>query len=169
MPSANHASLLLSFTIAIASLTGCIHSSTDMERNSPRQVSEKKFTDERHPLPYTVKLSSTTDDRMLCDNCGNAGQQRLIQGGEKLSQYNMMVDSPYYAFLCIDTPVNSACRAGQWVMINKNQSTPRVEKISIGGTSAIADLRPANDKDTTWLEVIYANGEKKVFALPNTP
>ena len=103
---------------------------------------------------------------MLCENCGNNGKKVLIRSGDKLSQYNMMVDSPYFTFLCNNSA--NACRTGSWIAINKNSATPYVKTLSLGGGALISDLRPANDEHHTWLQVTYVNGEQNVFVLENS-
>ncbi|MFH7906764.1 hypothetical protein [Enterobacter cloacae] len=135
------------------------------EHDSASKTS-RPFTEKSTPLPYKVTLSGTPDDRMQCENCGNSGKKVLIEGGEKLSQYNMMVESPYFVFLCDNSA--DACRTGSWIAINKNRATPYVERLSLGGRADISDLRPANDAHNTWLQVTYANGEQKVFTFENT-
>ncbi|KAA5947763.1 hypothetical protein F1543_03545 [Enterobacter cloacae] len=117
------------------------------------------------PLPYKVTLSATPDDRMQCENCGNSGEKTLIKDGEKLSQYTMMVDSPYFVFLCNNS--TAACRTGSWIAINKNLARPYAQKISLGGQTQITDLRPANDTHNTWLQVTYVKGEQNVFTFDN--
>lgn len=117
------------------------------------------------PLPYMVILSSTKEDRMQCDNCGNSGQTVLITGGEKLSQYHMMVDSPYYSFLC--THQKKECRSGKWIAINKNQPHPVVKIIDIGGPYEISDLWPSNTPERTWLHVLYTDGRATHFEFDN--
>ncbi|MBF4109651.1 hypothetical protein [Enterobacter cloacae] len=117
------------------------------------------------PLPYQVTLSATPDDRMQCENCGNSGEKVLIKDGEKLSQYTMMVDSPYFVFLCNNS--TAACRTGSWIAINKNLVRPYPQTLSLGGQTLITDLRPANDAHHTWLQVTYANGEQNVFTFDN--
>lgn len=116
-------------------------------------------------LPYEVVLSATNNDHMMCHNCGNSGKSVLISGGEKLSQYNMMLESPYYNFLC--TMNTGGCRKGTWIAFNKNMVHPRVKKIDIGGNTPIEDLRPINNKFKTWLYVAYASGEYKIFEFDN--
>ncbi|HCL5637873.1 TPA: hypothetical protein N2N45_003946 [Klebsiella aerogenes] len=118
-----------------------------------------------YPLPYKVTLSSTKGDRIQCDNCGNSGRTVLISGGENLSQYHMMVDSPYYAFLC--TRQEKECRSGKWVAINKNLTQPVVNHINIGGQDDIRDLRPSNTQERTWLQVFYKNGRVTRFEFDN--
>lgn len=134
--------------------------------HAPASKNTLPFTEKSTPLPYKVTLSGTQDDRMLCDNCGNSGEKVMIKGGEKLSQYSMMLDSPYFVFLCNNS--TDACRTGSWIAINKNRTTPYVERLSLGGRADISDLRPANDAHNTWLQVTYANGEQKVFTFENT-
>lgn len=128
-------------------------------KNSPSFIAKST------PLPYHVTLSGTPDDRILCENCGNSGKKIFIKGGEKLSQYSMMVESPYYVFLCDNSA--DACRTGSWIAINKNLTEPNVRKISLGGPAQINDLRPANDARNTWLQVTYVNGKQKVFTFDN--
>lgn len=117
------------------------------------------------PLPYEVKYTTTSDDRLLCENCGNTGEKVLVTGGERFTQYNMMVISPYYDFLC--TRSVGGCWSGKWIAINKNLTCPYVEKVWLGSDSKIRDLVPANDRHKTWLQVAYANGTQKVFEFPN--
>lgn len=119
----------------------------------------------RSHLPYKVTLSSTKEDRMQCDNCGNSGRTVLITGGEHLSQYHMMVDSPYYAFLC--TRQEKECRSGKWIAINKNLPHPVVNNIDIGGQADIRDLRPSNTPEKTWLLVFYEDGRVTRFKFDN--
>lgn len=137
--------------------------STSMQ--TPASKNSPSFIAKSTPLPYHVTLSGTPDDRMLCENCGNSGKKVVIKGGEKLSQYSMMVESPYYTFLCDNSA--DACRTGSWIAINKNQTEPNVRKISLGGPAQISDLRPANDKHKTWLQVTYVNGQQTVFEFEN--
>ncbi|MGR7043422.1 hypothetical protein ACU63Y_20835 [Klebsiella aerogenes] len=116
-------------------------------------------------LPYEVVLSATNNDHMMCHNCGNSGKSVLISGGEKLTQYNMMLESPYYNFLC--TMNTGGCRKGNWIAFNKNMVYPHVKNIDIGGDTLIEDLRPINNKFKTWLYVAYASGEYKIFEFDN--
>ncbi|MCL6723216.1 hypothetical protein [Enterobacter sp. J706] len=117
------------------------------------------------PLPYEVKYSKKSDDRLLCENCGNTGEKVLVTGGERFTQYNMMVISPYFDFLC--TRSVGGCWSGKWIAINKNLARPYVEKVWLGSDSEIRDLVPANDRHKTWLQVTYANGTQKIFEFEN--
>lgn len=117
------------------------------------------------PMPYDVVLSGSVDDRMQCENCGNNGKKTFIKGGDKLSQYSMMIDSPYFVFLCNNS--TDDCRKGRWIAINKNLVEPKVRTISLAGNTDLSDLRPANDAHNTWLQVTYANGEQNVFTFDN--
>ncbi|EPG8311106.1 hypothetical protein RFG39_001560 [Klebsiella aerogenes] len=135
------------------------------------QTESKIFPDHgdgksNYPLPYVVTLSSTKDDQMLCVNCGNTGQTTLVTGGEKLSAYHMMVDTPYYAFLC--TRQEQECRSGKWIAINKNLPHPVVNNIDISSHAEIADLRPFNTSLSTWLKVYYKDGSVRDFKFENT-
>jgi len=80
---------------------------------------------------------------MQCENCGNNGKKTFIKGGEQLSQYSMMIDSPYFAFLCNNS--TDDCRNEKWIAINKNLVEPYVRTISLAGNTDLSDLRPAND------------------------
>lgn len=141
-------------------------SACSASEHEPAAKNSALFTPQSSPLPYKVTISGTQDDRMLCENCGNNGKKVLIRGGDKLSQYNMMVDSPYFTFLCNNSA--NACRTGSWIAINKNSATPYVKALSLGGGTLISDLRPANDEHHTWLQVTYVNGEQNVFVLENS-
>ncbi|KZP57695.1 hypothetical protein A3N37_22775 [Enterobacter ludwigii] len=116
-------------------------------------------------MPYNVVLSGSVNDHMQCENCGNNGKKTFIKGGEHLSQYSMMIDSPYFVFLCNNS--TDDCRNGKWIAINKNLVEPHVRTISLAGDTVLSDLRPANDAHNTWLQVTYANGEQHVFTFDN--
>ncbi|MFP2718213.1 hypothetical protein [Enterobacter ludwigii] len=131
----------------------------------PPTINKTRLTEQRIPLPYKVNLTGTSDEHMRCENCGNNGEIVLIKGGEKLSQYHFMVDSPYYIFLW---PRNSDGRPSKsWVAINKNNSQPHAEKICLGNSSEISKIIPANDQHNTWLQVTYQDGTQKVFVFDN--
>lgn len=154
-------SLLLS-ACSTSTLTGNSRAETG---HVPPTVNNTRPETRVTPLPYEVKLIGTSDDRMLCENCGNTGEKVLVTGGEKLSQYNMMVETPYFNFLC--TRSVGGCWSGKWIAINKNLARPQVEKIWLGSDSEIRNLVPANDRHKTWLQVTYANGTQKVFEFEN--
>ncbi len=131
----------------------------------PPTISNTSFKKQDTPLPYEVQLSGTSDDRMLCDNCGNTGKKVLIKGGENLTQYNMMVETAYFTFLCTRTV--GGCWTGSWVAINKNLARPYVEKVWLGSNSDIRNIIPSNDQRRTLLQVTYQDGTQKVFIFDN--
>ncbi|WP_368528841.1 hypothetical protein [Enterobacter cloacae] len=98
-------------------------------------------------------------------NCGNSGKKTFINGGEKRSQYNMMVDSPYFVFLCNNSA--DGCRKGKWSVVNTNLAEPKVKTIYLAGKTDVSYLRPANDTSKTWLNVTYVNGDHQVFEFDN--
>lgn len=148
---------LIAITALLAGCNTDAHTSTSADRTP--------FTSQTVLLPYNVTLSGSGDDRMQCDNCGNSGKKTFINGGEKLSQYSMMIDSPYFAFLCNNSADD--CRKGKWIAVNKNLAEPQVRAISLAGKADISDLRPANDASKTWLNVTYANGDQRLFEFDN--
>ncbi|RJL02257.1 hypothetical protein [Enterobacter chuandaensis] len=152
--------LTLPLIVITALLAGC---NTDAQTSAPTDRTPLKT--QTVPLPYHVTLSGSGDDRMQCENCGNSGKKLFINGGEKLSQYNMMVDSPYFVFLCSNSADD--CRKGKWIAVNKNLAEPQVRAISLAGKADVSDLRPANDASKTWLNVTYANGDQHVFEFDN--
>lgn len=150
----------LAFMAIISLLAGC-HAQTQTSA-SRDQI---QFKTQTVPLPYNVVLSGSVNDHMQCENCGNNGKKTFIKGGEHLSQYSMMIDSPYFVFLCNNS--TDDCRNGKWIAINKNLVEPHVRTISLAGDTVLSDLRPANDAHNTWLQVTYANGEQHVFTFDN--
>lgn len=131
----------------------------------PPTTSSISFTKQQLALPYEVRLTGSSDNSIICDNCGNTHKKVSIRGGENLTQYNMMVESPYFTFLCTRTV--GGCWSGSWVAINKNLAKPYVEKVWLGSNSDIRNIIPSNDQRRTLLQVTYLNGTQKVFVFDN--
>jgi hypothetical protein len=102
---------------------------------------------------------------MFCNNCGNSGKSVPVQGGSHLSQYDMMVDTPFYAFLRHNA--ETARGTNSWVYINKSAFLPVVKNISLGHTSPVKNIIPENDVNKTRLHVEYFSGERKTFEFEN--
>lgn len=113
---------------------------------------------------YRVTLSGIKD-QLFCDNCGNSGKSVPVQGGSHLSQYDMMVDTPFYTFLRHNA--EAALVTNAWAYINKSAALPILKNTSLGNTSAVKNIIPENDVYKTRLHVEYFSGERKTFEFEN--
>ncbi len=119
--------LALPFIAITSLLVGChAQKQTSVSRD------HIQFKTQTVPLPYNVVLSGSVDDRMQCENCGNNGKKTFIKGGEQLSQYSMMIDSPYFVFLCNTQPTTVATENGlQLIKISSNRMSGRFHSPAI--------------------------------------
>lgn len=106
-------------------------------------------------LPCQAAIGSSTDNQLLCHNCGGSGKHTLIQGGGDVRQYHFVIETPHYTFLARQG--RGACSYATWIAVNKTRVAPYAEYFTVGCYPA-QDFRAADGQNATTFSVYFRHG-----------